>query len=322
MWIRRHRFVQCRAAALIVAIGLSAVAQAQPQIVKRGTLECDMVETTPLVFHGTLYRFEYVRDDYAYNAMGRTYFRFIDVASGKIVSSAVGLDHHLGSAFVDGDSVYVFGVPTWGADRIRAWRSNDLLRWTPLPSFVLDGWSIFNTSVCKGPDGYVMALEINKPEEETGTAFTTRFAKSWDLVHWAITEPACVYTKERYSACPSIRYYDGYYYMVYLASYPGEWEPEIVRSRDLKQWELSPFRPIMHHDNRDRTIANPRLNAAERQRIATAKNANNSDVDFVEFNGKTVIYYSWGNQHGVEHLAEAEYAGSEKDFLTGFFPEK
>ena len=62
------------------------------------------------------------------------------------------------------------------------------------------------------------------------------------------------------------------------------------------------------------------LNAAERKRIATAENANNSDLDFAEFNDKTVIYYSWGNQHGVEHLAEAVFNGSEKDFLTGFFP--
>ena len=100
------------------------------------------------------------------------------------------------------------------------------------------------------------------------------------------------------------------------------WEPGILRARDLTTWELSRFTPIMHHSDEDRRIANPNFNAAERKRIATAENANNSDLDFTEFNGKTEIYYSWGNQHGVEHLAEAVYEGSERDFLTGFFSPK
>ncbi|MFQ6040458.1 MAG: hypothetical protein ACE5PV_06340, partial [Candidatus Poribacteria bacterium] len=30
----------------------------KPQIEKLGTIDCDMVETTPIVFHGRLYRFE------------------------------------------------------------------------------------------------------------------------------------------------------------------------------------------------------------------------------------------------------------------------
>ena len=32
-----------------------------PRIRKLGTLQCDIVETTPIVFNGELYRFEYVR---------------------------------------------------------------------------------------------------------------------------------------------------------------------------------------------------------------------------------------------------------------------
>ena len=33
----------------------------KPRIEKLGTIDCDMVETTPIVFGGRLYRFEYVR---------------------------------------------------------------------------------------------------------------------------------------------------------------------------------------------------------------------------------------------------------------------
>ena len=53
-----------------------------------------------------------------------------------------------------------------------------------------------------------------------------------------------------------------------------------------------------------------------------AVNINNSDIDLCEFQGKTVIYYSWGNQQGIEHLAEAVYDGPLADFLRSFFPGK
>ena len=35
--------------------------------------------------------------------------------------------------------------------------------------------------------------------------------------------------------------------------------------------------------------------------------------------GKTVIMYSWGNQHGKEFLAMAEYDGSLQELLESFF---
>ena len=76
----------------------------------------------------------------------------------------------------------------------------------------------------------------------------------------------------------------------------------------------------MQFSDDDKRIANPKLTPAERERIAKAVNLNNSDVDFCEFQGKVVIYYSWGNQHGVEHLAEAVYEGTLESFLRGFFP--
>jgi hypothetical protein len=59
---------------------------------------------------------------------------------------------------------------------------------------------------------------------------------------------------------------------------------------------------------------------AQREHIASARNMNNSDVDLCEFDGKTVLYYSWGNQEGVEFLAEAVYDGPMRQFLTGYFP--
>jgi len=79
---------------------------------------------------------------------------------------------------------------------------------------------------------------------------------------------------------------------------------------------------VLRFSPEDKQIANPKLSAEERKRIAEAVNLNNSDFDLCEFQGKVVIYYSWGNQRGIEHLAEAVYEGSLESFLRGFFPKQ
>lgn len=295
---------------------------AKPLIRKLGTIDRDLVEATPIVFHGKLYRFEYVRQGYKPNTTGNSYFRFIDVATGKPTPSfAAG--YHLGSAFVDGDTVYAYGVNGWGQQRIQVFWSKDFEHWQDQPALDLPGWQIFNTSVCKGPDGYVMAFEIGAPPEETGVAFTCRFAVSENALDWKLTPSECVFSKDRYTACPAIRFLDGFYYMIYLEALPGpEYESYIVRSKDLIHWESSPLNPVLRHSSRDKRIANDRLTPAQRESITPAKDINNSDVDLCEFNGNVVIIYSWGNQQGIEFLAEAEYKGTLESFLKGFFPDR
>ena len=292
----------------------------KPLIKKLGTIDCDLVEATPIVFHGRLYRFEYVRPGYEPNKTGASYFRFIDVASGEPTASfAAG--YNLGSAYVDQDTVYVYGVKGWGTPNIYVFWSNDLENWSSRPALKLPGWEIYNTSVCKGRGRYVMAFEVGKPPEVVGRAFTSRFAESTDLVHWNLLDEPHVYTKARYSACPALRFIDDLYYMIYLEARPGPtYESHVVRSKDLIHWESSPLNPVLQFSPEDKHIANPKLTAAQRGRIAEAVNRNNSDVDLCEFEGKVVIYYSWGNQQGIEHLAEAVFDGTMESFLRGFFP--
>ena len=111
--------------------------------------------------------------------------------------------------------------------------------------------------------------------------------------------------------------------MTYLETHPGpRYETYIVRSRDLIRWEPSPLNPVLVVSDEDRRIANPKLTAEKRRKVAGAVDRNNSDVDFCEFRGRTVIYYSWGNQQGTEFLAEAAYDGSLASFLRGFFPDR
>ena len=67
---------------------------------------------------------------------------------------------------------------------------------------------------------------------------------------------------------------------------------------------------------------NPKLTEAQKERIRTATNINSSDIDFCEFNGQLIINYMWGDQVGTEHIAEAVYKGTMKQFLKGWFPEE
>lgn len=292
----------------------------KPLIKKLGTIDCRLAENTPIVFKGKLYRFEYISMYYEHNKTGKSYFRFIDVESGKPTPSfAVG--YHLGSAIVENNIVYVFGVNTWGGSDIQLFYSNDLQTWSAQPALSLAGWGLYNNSVCKGKGKYIMAIEIGEPPEIVGKRFTMRFAESKDLQSWKILSDISVYTKERYTACPAIRFVKDYYYMLYLEEMPGPtYETHIVRSKDLAKWENSPFNPVLVHSPEDKIIANPSLTSEQQGRIAKAVNINNSDADLCEFNGKVIIYYNWGDQQTFGCLAEAIYNGTLENFLTGFFP--
>jgi hypothetical protein len=299
---------------LAVASGRAAPpvdADGRPLIKKLGTVDVDKVENSPVVFRGKLYRFEWFRNAGC--------FHFVDCETGRSMPQfAHGWS--FGNAFVEGDTVYVTG--TRPGKEVEMWISKDLQHWDTQIALDLPGFKIFNTSICKADGKYVMMFEISEPKEQAGVPFTARFASSGDLRRWTVTPPECVYAKDRYTAPHCLRYLDGYYYDFYLESIRGGYEQFVVRSKDLIHWQPSPLNPVLRASDDDRKIRNPKLTPQERQRIARAKNINNSDIDFCEHQGRVVIYYSWGNQQGVEHLAEAVYEGTLADFLRGWFPEK
>ncbi len=110
------------------------------------------------------------------------------------------------------------------------------------------------------------------------------------------------------------------------------WRGEWVRNQYYKKkaldadyfrfvnWEPSPLNPVLRFSDDDKKIANPALSPDERERIAAAENVNNSDMDFAEHDGRLIFNYSWGNQRGIEFLAEATYEGTQERFLRGWFP--
>jgi hypothetical protein len=312
------------AIAVHLLFGVMAIARAEdakkPLIKKLGTIDLLMVETTPVAFKNRLYRFEYVRDNYHANKTGASYFRFVDVATGR-ATPAFAKGKHLGCAFVDADKAYAFGVDKWNGSMISVFWSKDLSQWQSQTGLTLPGWGLFNTSVCKADGRYVMAIEVGEPKEVVGVPFTIFFAESKDLLNWKLLPLECVYSKEKYTACPALRYLDGCFYMIYLEARPGPtYETHIVQSKDLRHWESSRLNPVLAFSEDDKLIAKAKLTPEQRKTIAEAKDINNSDVDLCEYKGRTIIYYSWGNQQGKEFLAEAVYDGTLASFLKGWFP--
>lgn len=295
-------------------------AESRPLIRRKGTIDLDLVETTPVAFNGKVWRFEWVRQgigqQYWENKRATNYFRFRDPASGEVTEPFAD-GHEFGSAFVDGDTVYVTG--TQGRSRVNMFASRDFKTWETWPVIDDGRYGIFNTSICKAGSEFVLMFEIDKPREEAGVAFTARFAKSPDLRKWTLTPPECNYAKDRYTAPHALRWQDGWFYNFYLEAFQG-YEMRVVRSRDLVKWEASPLNQVLRHSPEDKLIANAKLTDTQRTRIALATYLNNSDIDFCEWQGRLAINYSWGNQLGVEHLAEAVYDGSLEQFLKGWFP--
>lgn len=288
----------------------------KPRIVKLGTIDRDLVETTPVVFKNKVFRFEYVRERYWDNGTSDSYFRFVSRKTGsKTPAFAVGF--HLGSAYVYADKMIVTGVNKWGADKVYIYTSRDLRDWQESMAFELPGYQIFNTSLIHDGEKYVLMFEIGG--SQAGVGFSARFATSTDLKSWDILPEACNYAKDRYTAPHCLRYFDGYYYNFYLEMNNG-FEMRVVRSKDFINWEASPLNPVLRASEEDKKIVNKTWDDELHRLIVEAENTNNSDLDFCEYRGKLIINYSWGNQMGVEFLAEAYYTGTMEQFLQAWFP--
>ncbi|NUQ65014.1 MAG: hypothetical protein HUU20_21325 [Pirellulales bacterium] len=164
--------------------------EGRPLVKKLGTVALDQVENSPVVFRERLYLF-----------VGRGNFHFVEHDTGRATSTFA--SGYFGNAFVEADTVYV--TVAHAKEKIHMFTSNDLEHWQERISLDLPGFTIYNTSICKAEDKYVMMFEIGKPKEEAGAPFTARFAMSTDLKHWTVTPPECVYTKDRYSAPHCLR---------------------------------------------------------------------------------------------------------------------
>jgi hypothetical protein len=259
----------------------------------------DACEVTPIVWKGRPCLFVCVRPASG-GSSGDYYLTVRDLADGKELSRfAEG--YSLASAFVRDDKLYAFASRFEGNNwnDVTQFESSDLVQWTSQRIIAQNAKEhLFNSSVCTGPSGFVLAYESDDP---AWPAFTVKFAQSKDLSNWTPV-PGAIFGKKRYTACPSIRFANGYYYLLYTEHRQPRWffETYIARSKDLVAWELSGANPVLSPDAIDDGI-------------------NTSDPDLTEVDGKTWLYYAIGDQRTWMNIKRAVFNGSLTEFLESWF---
>jgi len=275
------------------------------------------MENTPVVFKGQPLLVLNHRDDSKNNTDPYTkkmHLYIKDLATGQELAR-FGEGHSFVNGFVNGEEFNVFASE--GSDRdwfksIYRFRSTDLKTWQRSPAVALEGDEhLFNCSVCRDDQGYLMAYESNKPVQ-----WSFRFARSKDLNTWTKVPDITFADRQGQSmcACPVIRYVAPYYYVIYTAergkgagaiyeyaSLQSKWVPVVARSKDLVTWALSPTRY-------------PVLEPCE------GEGPNCSDLDLFEYKGNTYIYYATGDQATWGSVRVAMYAGPLKEMLEAHFP--
>lgn len=300
------------------------------RIRKLGTVQYHLVEVSPFVYRDKLLIFESVRPRTPDNTHEKRHYLRIrelhdgtrdvrtpeEFAAGRVLAE-FGDGFTFGCPFAWADEVFVYAsgsVTESQENAIHVFRSKDMKTWTESVALAAEQERLFNNSVCWTGERFIMAYET---DDRRWPAFTIRFAESHDLIHWTrIPFDRAVYGTDRYTACPTIRFMDCFFYMFYLEWKKPDWrfEEYLARSRDLVRWEQSPANPILAPE--------PELDQAGcigHFAEPPGADINNSDIDFTEFGGQVVIYYSWGNQRGEERLAHAVWDGTLSDWLRACY---
>ncbi len=318
-------------------------AKAAPVLRKRGAIGFG-VEQTPLLWQGRRIMIESVPETHPDNQTGVTYVRARDLVSGELFPPFA-RNTYFASAYTEDGVVYAFttsrlddkpqtiylseDTSTWhdprGGHDVLMHVSYDLVTWEQHMVLSIPEWRLWNTSVCNGPDGYVMAFEVRQTGEildpEIGVPFTTFFARSNDLYAWHMLPKDCAYTLKRYNACPTIRWANGYYYMICLEALPAlRYASYIYRTKDFRHWEVGLHNPMLMWGEEDRAPApGTHFSPELLDLLNNGLCVNASDMDLCEYDGKTHVYYATGDQQTYAFLCEAVYDGPLDRFLQAFF---
>lgn len=308
----------------------------RPVIRKLGAIQLGM-EQTPVLFRGEPIIVESVGEN-------GSSIRTRNLKTGE-VSDIFGHGYYFASAFAEGDTIYAFATSAYddrpmtmyesedpsawhdcrGGHTVRMFYSKDAKNWEYRDIIHCPDRGLWNTSVCKGDGKYVMAIEVRGVEgyevPEIGVDFTEFFAESTDMIHWTMMPDACSYTADRYNACPVLRYFGGWYYMICLEVLPCQrYAPYIYRTKNFVDWEVGFHNPIMMFGDEDRIPhKDSNFTPEELDLLEHGLNINNSDVDLFEYEGKTHVYYANGDQMTYSFLCEAVYDGPMEEFLEAFF---
>lgn len=271
------------------------------------------MENTPVIYQGRPLLVQNVRPPVV---KVKDYYLFIeDLRNGEEVAR-FGETFSFVSAFVNGDEMNIFATENtdddWTHDIYR-FRSTDLKNWEKTLAIARrPGEHLFNASVCRDPEGYLMAFESNVPVQ-----WSCRLARSKDLATWEEVEGISLGDTAEQSAfaCPALRYFAPYYYLVFGGwrwNGPGVWYEYrldetryvtfLARSKDLATWELAP-------------TTHPFLDPIPGEGI------NNTDADLFEWEGNTYVYYATGDQQTWGTIRIAMYSGPMEQLFKDCFPE-
>jgi hypothetical protein len=266
--------------------------------ISREAVKADLCELAPFSWRGSPAYLECIRP--ADGGSARDHYLLIrDVRSGREMARfAEG--YGLASILVHDGTAYVFASRREAAgwrDVTMFW-SRDLRAWESKVAVRGENEGLFNSSVCEGRDGFVMAYES---DEARYPAFTIKFAESKDLLAWT-KRPQATFGTNRYTACPCLRYENGYYYVLYLEQRAPRWffETYITRSPDLIHWELSAANPVLSPEGLGEGI-------------------NASDPELMEEDGRTTVYFAVGDQLSWMNLKRAVYPGRLRAFLESWY---
>lgn len=295
-----------------------------PEIKKLGIVSLNG-ESSPFVWNGKAMRLELEDASKRTSPNAHTHAIIRERESGKVISR-FGEGCYYYSLYVENETAYVLGTkseyPKLSGSEIIIFESRDLINWESRTLISNPGWSYFNTSLTKGPDGYVLLLEADEPAEYVGTPFTLFFAASPDMVDWKFLDPECCLSKARYNGGPFMKYSDGWYYIISVTELPLlRYTNYIFRTKNFKDYEVGKYNPLLMPDNKDKMFSPLacHIDDKDKEIIKQGFNINNSDIDMCDYNGKTLITYNMGDQLGFYCLCEAEYDGTVSQFLASYF---
>jgi hypothetical protein len=268
------------------------------RFVDKELIRMDLCEVSPFIWKDRLCVMECIRPGSG-GVKSDYYMLLKDIETGEeLARCATG--YGLASIIVFDNKLHIF-ASHWENGQWRDvthFKSADLKKWESNKVVEGENEGIFNSSVCRDEHGFVMSYESS---DKIYPSFTIKFARSSDLENWDKI-PMAVFGTNRYTACPTLHYDKGWYYMLYLERRAPRWvfETYITRSKDLVNWETSSANPVLRTEDMDEGI-------------------NASDPELIEFDGSTYIYYAVGDQRTWMNIKRARYPGTLTQFFESWY---
>lgn len=295
-------------------------------LIKKGVIKETGCEVTPFVFRDRLYLVENFKraEDFPGMPLNEMFhedgFRIRDVEKDLVVSVPL-LNHYFATAFVWDDKVYAFcgdygwDRPWWHIQKYKMLCSEDLITWSR-PEEVIQAdpdENLFNNSVCWDGNRFVMLIETDDPR---WPKFTFKFYESTDLRSWSLVSNA-LYGTDKYVGGPAMYFCGSHYYVLYL-NHEGVnengvncYRTRVTRSKDLITWQDAPAdRVFLDYDPAHEV--NP-------EHYPGVMEANASDVELCQWQGKTLVYFNGGDQMNCGDVQLAECDGTIGELLPRFF---